>query len=584
MKQAFERERRPAWRRLQAGAVVALAALTLAACSGNGDDAEEPPEARRGANGVEAGPMTQLDAVRLAHQASFGPSQALVDEILAKGAKPWIVSQLALSKSRYKLGGSDAPDKNTSQTDFCSLPDQAKNPNCWRDYFSSEPLLWDFYRNAVRNPDQLRQRVALALSQMLVISNVDVDGTYGLRIYYNNMLDGAFGNYRELLRKVARSPMMGEYLNHVNNDAAAPNENFARELLQLFTIGPCQLEADGRLTGGQCRATYDNDMVRNYAYALTGWTYPAGGANRWGCWPVGANCHYLGGDMVPAAGNLRDTQARKLLAGYSVPAGTAAPAALDKVLDSLMAHPNIGPFVARHLIQQLVTSNPPPLYVSRVAQAFNTGKYEDIGTGVKGDLSATVAAVLLDVRARTEEPGVRFGRLREPIQMFTAAIRAIGGDTDGAALGWWQGQSLSQHAFRSPTVFNFYSSDTPLSGTELVGPAFGIHNANTAMNRMNYMTMLFDWGGADPQADVPGAIGTYLVYDTWLADAPDAAALVDRMSRLTTGRLLPEPARTKVIEAVAHYTDKSHPSDWRERRVRSAGWLVLSSPQHQIVR
>jgi uncharacterized protein (DUF1800 family) len=312
MKQAFERERRPAWRRLQAGAVVALAALTLAACSGNGDDAEEPPEARRGANGVEAGPMTQLDAVRLAHQASFGPSQALVDEILAKGAKPWIVSQLALSKSRYKLGGSDAPDKNTSQTDFCSLPDQAKNPNCWRDYFSSEPLLWDFYRNAVRNPDQLRQRVALALSQMLVISNVDVDGTYGLRIYYNNMLDGAFGNYRELLRKVARSPMMGEYLNHVNNDAAAPNENFARELLQLFTIGPCQLEADGRLTGGQCRATYDNDMVRNYAYALTGWTYPAGGANRWGCWPVGANCHYLGaGGLLGARRNRRAGRARQ---------------------------------------------------------------------------------------------------------------------------------------------------------------------------------------------------------------------------------------------------------------------------------
>ena len=574
--------------------VLALAAALgagLAGCGGSGeggsDQAAQGDDTRRSGqqvNGEALAGTTHADAVRLAHQATFGPSEALVKDIEAQGAKPWIQAQLGLSVSRYRLGGDDAPDKNTSTTDFCNLPENKGNPNCWRDYFSSEPLLWDFYRNAVRNKDQLRQRVALALAQLLVISNTEVDGTYGLRLYYNNLTIGAVGNYRELLRKVARSPMMGEFLNHVNNDAAAPNENFARELLQLFSIGPCKLNTNGTLVGGSCHATYDNDMVRNYAYALTGWTYPAGGANRWGCWPVGANCHYLGGDMVPASGNLRDTQARKLLSAVTVPAGSNATAALDKVLDSLMAHPNIGPFVARHLIQQLVTSNPSSAYVGRVAQAFNTGLYQDIGSSTKGDLSATVAAVLLDTEARRTTPGVNAGRLREPIQLFTGVIRAIGGDTDGAVFGFWQGENLRQHAFRAPSVFNFYPPDFPVSGTTLVAPAFGIHNASTALNRMNYLTMMFDWGGSDAQGDIPGAVGTHLKYDAWLADAADAGKLVDRISQVAIGANLPEPARGKVVEAVAQFTDKNYPSDWREQRVRRAGWLVLSAPQYQIAR
>jgi len=573
------------------GSAAAAFVLALTACGGSGDGGEKAANdaERQQALGVISGAETTLattqpNAVRLAHQATFGPSEALVADIQAKGAKPWVVEQLGLAGSRYQLGGDDAADQNTSRTDYCALPEQLTNKTCWRDYYSSEPLLWDFYRNAVRNPDQLRQRVALALSQLLVISNVEVDGTYGLRLFHNSLIDGAFGNYRDLLRKVARSPMMGEYLNHVNNDAAAPNENFARELLQLFTIGPCRLNNDGSLKDGRCTATYDNDRVRNYAYALTGWTYPAGGANRWGCWPVGANCHYLGGDMVPAAGALRDTQSRKLLSGIVVPAGSTAPIALEKVLDSLMAHPNIGPFVGRHLIQQLVTGNPSPAYVARVTRAFNTGLYVDIGSSVKGDLSATVAAVLLDKEARAASPSLSAGRLREPIQLFAGAIRAIGGNTDGAVFGFWQGEALTQHAFRAPSVFNFYAPDFPVSGTSLVGPAFGIHNASTALNRMNYLSMLFDSNGAAPQADIPGAIGTYVKYDAWLADAADAAKLVDRMSRLVLGQPLAEPGRTKVIEAVTQFNEKSWPDSWREWRVRRAGWLVLASPQYQIVR
>lgn len=249
-----------------------------------------------------------------------------------------------------------------------------------------------------------------------------------------------------------------------------------------------------------------------------------------------------------------------------------------------MAHPNVGPFVGRHLIQQLVTSNPSPTYVARVAKAFNAGLYGDIGSGTKGDLRATVAAVLLDKEARGATPAATAGRLREPIQLFTGAIRAIGGDTDGAVFGYWQGEALSQHVFRSPTVFNYYASDFPISGTNLIGPAFGINNASTALNRMNYLSMLFDWGGSKPQADIPGAVGTYAKYDAWLADAADAGVLVDRMSRLVLGTTLPEPARTSVIDAVVQFNDKSWPDTWRQWRVRRAAWLVLASPQYQIVR
>ena len=130
-------------------------------------------------------------------------------------------------------------------------------------------MTWDFYRNATQNADQLRQRVAFALQQIVVVNNLDVEGTYGLRNYHNTLLDNAFTNYRQVLKKVTLSPVMGDFLNNANNDKAAPNENYARELLQLFSIGTCELNADGSLKGGTCSPTYNNETVRNYAVAMT---------------------------------------------------------------------------------------------------------------------------------------------------------------------------------------------------------------------------------------------------------------------------------------------------------------------------
>ncbi len=532
--------------------------------------------------------MTQADAVRLADQASFGASEALVAELRSRGAEAWIAAQLQSNVSRYTRGNGDAVHVNVGGTFFCDRAAYA-GPNCWRDWFSTTPLVWDFYRNATSQPDQLRQRMAFGLQQMVVVNNLEVSGTYGFRNYYNTLLNNALGNYREVLKRTALSPVMGDFLNNANNDKQAPNENFSRELLQLFSIGTCKLNGDGSLVGGTCQPTYDNAMVRNYAYALTGWTYPAGGSTVWGCWPQGSNCQYYGGDMVPVAA-FHDANARPLLSGITKPANSSAAGALDLVLDSLMAHPNTAPFVSRQLIQFLVSSNPSPAYVQRVANAFTAGRYTGpagtrFGTGVRGDLAAAAAAILLDAEARSAgTPANSAGRLREPVQMMTGVLRALNGRSDGDALGWWWGEVLRQHVFRPPSVFNFYPPDYPVAGTTLQGPAFGIHNANSALERMNYLTYLLDWGGSAPEPSVPNALGTQVVLDGFLADAPDAAKLVDRMANLALGAPLPAAQRTSVITAVQWWTASTDSANWQRNRVRAAAYLVFGSPNYQVQR
>lgn len=592
--------RHPRWRT----GLLCLAVL-MASCGGGRDqpdaatdaslassDTATTERARVASAGARASAarMGQADAVRLAQQASFGPTEALIDQIQRQGAVNWIKAQMSATGSSYTRGGDDKIHTNTSQTEFCQLPAHIDDPYCWRDFYSHEPLSWDFYRNAINQPDQLRQRVALALQQILVVSAVEIGGTYGLRRYHNLLLDSAFGNYRDLLRQVTLSPVMGDYLDHVNNDKVAPNENYARELLQLFSLGPCRLLMNGELEGGKCRPTYDNAVVRNYAFALTGWTYPAGGRSWAGCWPEGANCVYYDGAMTSVAA-MHDTRMRNLLSGVTVPGGSTAFGALNKVLDSLMAHPNMAPFIAKRLIQHLVMSDPSPDYVERVARAFSQGSYlatgdsgaVTFGTGVTGDMAATVAAVLLDDAARYRTtPLPRTGHLRSPILLFTGAIRALDGETDGASLGWWWGETLRQHVFRPPSVFSYYPTDYPVAGTRRIGPEFGIHNTNGALNRLNYLSYLFDNGGSEPDPSIPGALGTRVRPNHFQSDAPNAGVLVDRLSNIVLGRPLATTPRAKVIEAVEYWNSTRAPTDWKLRRVNTAAYLVLASPDYQV--
>lgn len=597
---AGQRQRRhalPPWpTRPRAGLLAVVLAGLLGACGGQGDDtsaatgnaaagsAATGEDGRKRSLALAVGATntstTQRDAVRLADQATFGATEALVTSIRGQGVEPWLAAQLAATGSSYTSGQTDTIHKPEG-TDFCAT----RGNDCWRDWYSSQPLVWDFYRNAVTQPDQLRQRVAFALSQILVISNVEVSGTYGFRYYHNMLLANAFGNYREVLRRVTLSPLMGDYLDHVNNNKTAPNENFARELLQLFAIGTCQLNPDGSLVGGRCLPTYDNTTVREYAFALTGWTYPAGGSSVWGCWPSGANCTYYQGDMV-AKTVLADAQARTLLSGVTVPATRTPDVALARVLDSLVNHPSMAPFISRQLIQHLVKSNPSPAYVQRVATAFTTGRYAGLtrsfGTGTRGDLAATVAAILLDTEARNSAAPLVAEKLREPVLLMTGAIRALNGSTDGAAMGWWWGDTLRQHVFSSPSVFNFYPPDYPVTGTRLVGPAFGIYNVNTAFSRLNFLNQLIHWGGMSADTSITGAIGTHANLSAFEADAADAARLVTRLSNLLTGGRMTASARQTVTTAVAAWTSAQSAS-WRTERVRTAAYLILASPTYQVI-
>jgi len=582
----------PRWRTLR---LLALATVTVGLAAGCGGGKDSEPEGTSEALAKKPRPpapppppppapppaadSSQRAAVRLAEQTTFGASEALIATLRTKTPTQWLQEQFALANSRYTSGGGAEVHQFTGPGGFCD----SRGPNCWRDWSSNQPLVWDFYRNALNNPDQLRQRVAWALAQILVVSSLEVESTYGLRNYQNMLLEHAFGNYRDILKKVSLSPVMGDYLNNVNNDKAAPNENYARELLQLFALGTCQLNADGTLKGGTCQPVYDNTQVRNYAYALTGWTYPAGGATPWGCWPQGTNCQFHQGDMVAVAAR-HDTQQRALLSGVTVPASSTAPQALELVLDSLMQHPNLAPFIGKQLIQHLVSSNPSPQYVARVAAAFESGSHAGFGSGRKGDMRATIAAIVLDPEARNEPTVASAGRLREPVQVFTGVLRALNGHTDGDALGWWQGDMLRQHVFRAPSVFNHYPPDYPLPRTALVAPEFGIHNTSTALARINFINQMVVWGGVNPNTSVPNAVGTKVDLSAFQADAADPAKLVDRLSLLATGAPLPAATRTEVINAVSAFTTSTAGADYLRHRTQTAAYLVFSSPQFHVVR
>ena len=576
--------------------------------SGQGAIALSGPSAASLQNAPAEEPLTEKGAFRLLQQATFGATEAGITEAMAKGPKRWVAEQFAMPVSTYGYRDRDAIHKWTDKnTRFCDrFPEGTPERDaCWRDWYATDLIKLDFFKQASLGTDQLRQRIALALSQIIVTSEIEIEGLYGIADYQQRLRDIAFGTYRDVLLTAATHPVMGKYLNMVNNDASDPNENFARELLQLFSIGTCALNMDGSLQSGKCVATYTNDTVREYAYALTGWTYPAGGVDPW-C-TNGSNCGwenptYLKGSMV-AVESAHDKAARSLAGGAKLAAGHSANQGLNAVIDSLMNHPNIAPFIAKQLIQFFVASNPSPSYINRVASAFVAGKYDSFGSGAKGDLQATIAAVLLDAEARADGSmdAPTAGKLREPIVMMVASIRALNGYTDGERLGkYGWGSSLSQPLFNSPSVFNFYAPDYPLpssSGSSgLLAPQFQLTNANTTLGWANFANDVIYWwynkgAGIDAKAGLEGATGSKVSYAAFEPDAGDIAKLVARLDRVLTGSKLGAAGRAAIASAVAAYssadtwlTDANNQSSWQRERVKTAAYLIISSAHFQVQR
>jgi len=509
------------------------------------------------------------DAVRLLEQATFGPNDDLVAHVLAVGSQAFLDEQFAAPASAYPaLPYVPAGQQAT----FCPTdPD----PQCGRDYYSLFLLQNSFFQQALSANDQLRQRVAFALSQILVTSGLDVNLAYGMGGYQQLFRDNAFGNYEIILTRVTLSPVMGDYLNMVNNDKPSatvqPNENYARELLQLFSIGVWMLNADGtqmRDASGAPVPSYDQDTIEGFAHVLTGWTYPP----LSGALPRTHNPKNYLADMSPVDTN-HDKGAKQLLAGTVLPGGQAIQDDLTQAIHNVFMHPNVGPFVGKQLIQKLVTGNPTPQYVARTAAVFN-----DNGAGVRGDLKAVVRAILTDPEARgAVKLDPAYGKLREPVLFMTGAARALGTQSDGVYFGQ-QAKGLGQNLFYPPSVFNYYPPTYLLPETEIVAPEFALANSSTAINRYNFAnTLLF--GTIAPLPTLPGATGTTPALASLSSIAGDPAALLDKLDAQLLHGTMPASMRGAILTALA-----AVPATDLLTRAKTAVYLVVTSPQYQVER
>jgi uncharacterized protein (DUF1800 family) len=538
-----------------AGGAAALAVLLAAAQAG----CASVPGA--GPSGAASETFTPAQASRFLAQAAFGATPELMAQVQAMGPEQWIEAQMAMAPTQGHVAW-------LHDNDFA-------NERFRNTVQGTENTLW---RKLISSPDSLRQRVTLALSEIFVVSipGLPVAWRPFVAAHYMDLLEAhAFGRYRELLGAVTLSPAMGVYLNMRGNRRAdpatgrLPDENYAREVLQLFSIGLHELRPDGTLRTnwrGQPIETYGQDTIAGLARVFTGWNLDRFDRNRqdWACRPMVFN-------------RAQHEAGEKRFLGHTIAAGTPGPQALEQALDVIAAHANVGPFIGRQLIQRLVTSNPSPAYVKRVARVFT-----DNGNGVRGDLAAVVRAVLLDPDARRDPaPDERHaGRLREPIERFVQWARTFGANSDN---GKWSiglttdaASRLGQSPLRAPSVFNFFRPGyvPPNSGVAAQGlqaPEFQLVHESSVVGWVNFAQQFVAGGVADVKPN----------YARELALAQDAAALVQHVDLLLAAGALSDSTRRLITEAVSAMPAQT-PAQQRQR-VNAAVHLTLCAPEYLVV-
>ena len=521
------------------------------------------------------GPSTP-DVVRFLEQATMGPTEALVAHVSSIGFERFLEEQLAAAPTGYP----DLPAMPGDQKVGCPAGSPA---TCVRDNYTMYPLQVRFFQNALAGEDQLRQRVALALHEILVVSGVSIRQPSSMAPYLNLLHANALGSFRNLLADLTLSPAMGDYLDMANNPAAVPpanvppNENYARELLQLFTVGVDLLNEDGTPqldAQGQSVPAYSQEAIEELARVFTGWTY----ATAAGATPRKSNPRNYKAPMWLYRDALgRDTthdKGSKTILDYPgaphpvLPPNQDGAVDLDQALDDVFLHPNVGPFIGRQLIQHLVTSNPSPGYVARVSRVF-----ADDGRGVRGNLAAVVSAILLDPEARgPSKSDPAYGRLREPVLFVTNVCRALGATSDGVLAA--QATSMGQSLFYPPSVFSYFPPDHEVR-EGVLAPEFGIQSSTTAISRVNFVTALVFSGIG--RTTVSG--GTAVDLSRWNPLAADPATLVSAVDRLLLhGTMTGEEARA--VAAAVAAVPASNPLG----RVKTAVSLVASSPAYQVAR
>jgi uncharacterized protein (DUF1800 family) len=514
------------------------------------------------------------EATRFLEQASWGPDDAGVSGVLGRGYLGWLADQYSAPVSSYP-GQPLWPD---------DIPDSCDDP-CRLQNYSLYPLQTRFYKNALYNTDQLRQRVSWALHKLVVVSGNTIAYPAQLQPYLHILDVNAFGSYRDVLYQVTLNPAMGEFLNMDTSTKYDPNENYAREILQLFSIGTEKLNLDGTTQNdgqGKPLPSYDQSVIDQFKRVYTGWYI-----NDIPCAPPngGDDC----GDWISPMSfdpDSHDTDSKVLFQGFlpnptTLPADQTGDQDLNGAIDATFNHPNVAPYIARELIHSLVTSNPSPAYVERVASFFN-----DNGSGVRGNLWAVVKAILLDPEARTEPADPIYGHLREPVLYATNLLRAFhamsaDGTTQSDGHINHYVRDLGQSVFRPATVFSYFPQAyvAPPASAGILGPEFGIMNANTSLKRANWVNDMVIWGGipADPDDDSP--LGTAIDLSELQALAPNPANLVDRLSRLLMHGTMSDSLRGSIVDAV-NAVDAGDPYG----RAQQALYLVTVASQYQIER
>ena len=519
---------------------------------------------------------TVADTSRFLDQATFGVTAGDVGLVQVIGFQAYLAQQLAATPSQYS-GFSYTPHTAPATCQYHPATPTDASSLCSRDQYSLFQVQRQFFTHALSDADQLRQRVAFALSQIFVVSGVEIYEAYGMADYQNMLLNDAFVNFRSLLQDVTLSPVMGHYLNMADNDktnaalGTSPNENYGREVLQLFSIGLYQLNPDGSqmLDGtGAPIPTYDQNVIEGFSSVFTGWTFPplAGAASQW------TNPINYDGTMV-AFDSHHEPGTKLLLNGLTLPAGQTSAQDLQMALDDIFNHPSVGPFIGKQLIQHLVTSNPSPAYIARVSAVF-----ADNGSGVRGDMGAVVQAILTDPEARGDAPATaNFGRLREPALFITAMLRSLGGQSDGV-LPRNAISAMGQPMFTPQTVFNFYPPSFVLPGTETLAPEFGIENAATALARANFVNTVIMQGGAKADPTVTGSTGTSIDLTALSAITYPDGLVAQLNQTLMHGSL--SSAASAVILAAVNAQSATDPL----AAARTASYLMLSSAQYQVER
>jgi uncharacterized protein (DUF1800 family) len=538
--------------------LIASTLLAIAGCggggSGGGTEPPPPPPA----------PVTKAEAVQLLGQATFGPLASDAQDVIALRPEGWIDNQLQQPASLQLPHIQSLPPP---QFQFQLQPDRVD--------------IW--FRNALHGDDQLRQRVAFALSEIMVVSQLGAlgDAPYALADYYDVLARNAFANYRDLLQEITLHPAMGVYLSMLGNEKPnpalniRPDENYARELMQLFSIGLVELNTDGseKLDAfGQPVPTYNQAIIEGFAHVFTGWTW-AGSPN----FPQARGTRQ--NQVVPMElwEDYHDTGPKTLLNGTVLEAGQGGEKDLSDALDNIFNHPNVGPFIAIRLIQRLVTSNPSPGYVRRVAETFNNN-----GSGVRGDLGAVVKAILLDPEARPVMPMEIDGKIKEPIIRVTQLWKAYKATSNSGRYPLVAAYILfGQGPLQSPSVFNFFSpSYAPpgeISNSGLVAPELGIATEYQNTFLTNYF--FYQVFALNQTNDALQDDDVYIDFSEEMAIANDADALINMVAEKLLGGQISDTLRNEIggMLALIPETDSAI-------RAAETIYFVVTSPEYAYQR